>query len=673
MTTAAAAPVLWPFAGTDALLNVSLSACMLALLLLLPLGWIVIRRRLGLRAAGPLWPLLFFELLATFYAFMTPPWLMPDEPQHMLRTELVQNLSPAANEELAAGGYPKNPRETVESFATYDTILRSVERSQMDRWLPGAKPELAAHRVPGVTELGHPPLYYVVAAGLTAPFKRADVLGRLALLRVLGVALTGWAVWLCGAAGRMVWPTRRRMAEAPLVLAAGIPTVAAFAGAANNDVMANLVGALVLVLVVAAVTGWIKRRPWLWTSGLVATVVVALLTKRTLLPLLFALPVALALRRPTSLRRLLGLGIAVELALGVLTLGFPVQRLADWETGDQPHQYRCPGGVVGEWSMCIEPAAADGIRQYVSLAAFDDLAGRPATVGLWVRGEPGTQLHVDIGDGASVERHDVPVEADWRFQTVQFVRARATKELPLGFTGTSPGRVELDGVVLARGRLSATAPVYGDGGKQVIWDGRTLSNHLANGSAERASRRAPGWFPRPLERTANSTIDQSTRIAELWPDTRHSANVVWARAVQTFGMFWATAGWEVPPLLLPVGLLVLLAALVAAGWFGALSHVVRPGRAAGASAARRGISAFLVVFAVACAAVIGRGLPPDRSLVISGRYLFPTLVAITVVMVTGWRWLWPGDDRSFRNAVRWLALSTHAVFIVVLFFPFLAR
>jgi hypothetical protein len=669
---AAAAPVLWPFAGTDALLNVSLGVCMLALLLLLPLGWVVIRRRLGLRAAGPLWPLLFFELIAIFYAFMTPPWLMPDEPQHMLHAEIVRQVGASAPQQLAAGRFPKSQRDAEQSLATYRSILRSAQRSDMGRWLPDAQPDLTHERLPGVSELNHPPLYYVVAAGLTSPFDGASVLGRLALLRVLGVALTGWAIWLCGASARMLWPTRRRLSEAPLVLAAGIPTVAAFAGAVNNDVMANLVGALLLVLMVAAVTGWMARRPWLWTAGFVTALLAAVSTKRTLLPLLLVLPLAFLLRRRVSLRRMLAVVVAGQIALGCVILGLPARSLAGWDVGGASRPERCAGGVVGQWAFCVPRASEGGLTQYTSLLAFDELANRPATLGAWVRGRPGTELQVDIGDGTSAERHAVPLEAEWQFRTVQFVRPRAGKQLAVTFMGTGLGPLELDGIVLAAGRHSASAPAD-DGGRNVVWDGKVVSNRLANGSAENAVRRAPGWLPRSVREGVNSGIDQAARAVELWPDTAKSLDVVWGRVVETFGMFWATAGWEVPPLLLPVGLLVLLGVLVAFGWLGALVHLVRPAHGERTPATRRVLAALALCAGAACAALIGRGLPVDREMVVSGRYLFPTLAAVAVVLVAGWRRLWPGDDHSFRNAVRWLALSTHAVFIVVLFFPFLAR
>lgn len=672
MAVAAASPVLWPFAGTDALLNMSLIICMLALLALLPLGWIAIRRRFGLTISGPLWPLLFFQIVATFYAFMTPPWLMPDEPQHMMYAELVRRGGTELTQQLATGRFPENEAALLESLDAYRSVLRSARQSEMGRWLPGADAELAKEQLPGVSELGHPPMYYVVASGLTAPFADADVRGRLALLRVFGVMLTGWAVWLCGAAGRMLWPTRRRLAEAPLALAAGLPTLATFAGAVNNDAMANLVGALIIVLIAAAATGWMGRRPWLWTAGLATAVVAALATKRTLLPLLLAVPIALLLRHALTLRRALMLVIVTQLSVAALTLGLPVRGLAVWEQGTE-RDYRCTGGVVGERSLCMEPSRSTGVQQFTSLAAFNELAGRTASLGMWVRGPVDDQLRVTIGEGVGVQRYVLPVEPEWRFRVLQFVRPRAGQQLSVGFLGASRGRLEIDGVVLAPGRFSDRPPVYGADGRQVVWDGRVVTNRLYNGSAEEALRRAPSWLPKYVQRTLNDAMAQADRIVRLWPETTRSLDLVWERIVQTFGMFWATAGWEVPPLLLPGALLVALAVLVATGWLGTVMQLVRPKDGPRTPAVRRGVGALTICLLVACTAIVLRGIPPDRVLVVSGRYLFSVLVAVTTVMVVGWRRLWPGDDRSFRNAIRWLALGTHSVFITILFIPFVAR
>jgi hypothetical protein len=267
--------------------------------------------------------------------------------------------------------------------------------------------------------------------------------------------------------------------------------------------------------------------------------------------------------------------------------------------------------------------------------------------------------------------HGFPVDRTWRFHSVQFLPSADAIELPVGFTGASTSRLDVDGTVLAAGRFSQTPPTYRSA-EDLRWDGRPVTNLLRNASGEEAARSAPSWVPRPVRRVLNGAVDQTARMVALWPDTTRSVDIIWSRLVQTFGMFWATVGWEVPPLLLSAGVLLALALLVASGWVGATLQAFRP-RPSERGSTTRGVGALGACLAIACLGVVGRGLPPDRGLVISGRYLFSALVAAAVVLASGWRRLWPGDDRSFRTAVRWFALGTHSVFVVAMFFPFLAR
>ena len=107
--------MLWPFAGSEPALDLALAGMIAGLLALVPLGWVFLRRRWGLTVAGPLWPLLFFEILAGAYAFLTPPWQMPDEPQHMLYVELVREAGTAIPERLVAGRAPQAATSTTVS------------------------------------------------------------------------------------------------------------------------------------------------------------------------------------------------------------------------------------------------------------------------------------------------------------------------------------------------------------------------------------------------------------------------------------------------------------------------------------------------------------------------------------------------------------------------------
>jgi hypothetical protein len=672
VTLAAAAPVLWPFAGSDAALDLAVAGTVLALLAVLPLGWIVLRRTWGLSVSGPLWPLLFFEVLAAGYAFLTPPWQMPDEPQHMLYVELVREAGTGIPDALAAGRVPQaGPDELILAEARA-RLLASLERTDMERWLPDAAALVPQGYIPGPSEVSHPPLYYELAAAVTRPLGDANVLGRLAVLRALGVAAMGWCVWACGAAARMLWPRRRRLAETPLVLAAGVPTVTAFAGSANNDVLMNLVGASYLLLLVAAVTGWVRRHPLPWSVLFMGTVVTGLLTKRTFLPLLLSLPLALAALVRWNLRRVLFAAVALQLVAGSVLLTLPRDRVALWSGPSVSDGYdsRCPGGFLGGESLCLERPGGDSLSQTLPLADVRRLAGRTVTVGLWAKGRhPSDYVIVRLIGGPDVQVVHLAAPTEWQFSAAQVQIPASQHQLTLAVTSPAgEGALQLDGLVLARGRFTVSPPRYED--DAVRWDGRTVRNELRNVNGDDVAYSAPTWLPESAQRIVNTFIESAGDLLRGWSPTMRSLDVLTERTGRTFSMFWATAGWAVPPLLLPLPLLLALGGLTLAGWAGTIA-ALRHRRSR--SPWSPGLSVVSVVAVALSAAVLLRDLPPDTDLVVSGRYLFSGLVALTVVLVAGWRRLWPDDDRSFRNTVRWFAAGMHSVFLVTIFLPFIGR
>ncbi len=48
--------------------------------------------------------------------------------------------------------------------------------------------------------------------------------------------------------------------------------------------------------------------------------------------------------------------------------------------------------------------------------------------------------------------HEFPVDAEWRFHSIQLLADRQAGQLPIGFGGASTGRLNIDGVVLVDGR-----------------------------------------------------------------------------------------------------------------------------------------------------------------------------------------------------------------------------
>jgi hypothetical protein len=649
----AAVGFLWPFADASVLEALAIVFYVALILPVLPIGWLLIKRRYGTRAAGPLWPLLFFLVLASVYALGTPPWQTPDEPQHMVYAELVRRSGTSLPQRLL-DGKPLTEEDAEVVRDVRRTVLASLR--SVDLWPTDAQAVIDRGDIPGPTELTHPPLYYQVAASVTAPIGDAPILARLAILRAFGVMVAGWIVWLCGCAGRLVWPNRHRLAETPMVVAAAVPTFAAFAGTVNSDVLANLFGAAFLVVVLRLVVRH-TRRDWIWWLVAVALLATDVMTKRSALPLVPVLAVALLLQRSWSVRRLLGGAIVLQLATAVFVLSLPT-RPAVWAGPPGVRDLGCAGGRVGPTALC---GVERGVSQPLLVTTLEEVAGKLVTVGFWARAGRAAKVTVYLGP-TPTEQVTAGVDR-WSFGRVVFRIPPDLRQVRISLVADGPARV--DGVVLAEGRRSERAPRLGSGGS-VRWDGRNVENLLSNGSAEDTVVGAPSWMPPNVARTFDGAVDAAHAVTS-GEQASDAWSFIWKRLGVTFGIFWATTSWEQPPPLLPVAMRWTLAVIVGVALLGAalggtrLGRLVWPGRAAAAM-----ISAVLI----GVLAVVVRGIPPTDLELVSGRYLFPGIVAIVTVIVAGWRWILSTGDRAFRATARWFAVATHLAFVVTIFAPF---
>lgn len=650
---------LWPFADTSVVEAVVLVVYVALLLAVVPVGWVLIKRRFGLRIAGPLWPLAFFLVLASLYAMATPPWQTPDEPQHMLYSELVRRADLSLVSRFSAGEAPPNPGVTQDELAvvfdTYSSVVNSLR--EVDLWPADAQRLIDRGQIPGVSELSHPPLYYVVSALLTEPLGSAPLLARLAVLRAFGIMVAGWVVWLCGVAGRLLWPTRLRLAETPMVVAAAFPSFASFAGTVNNDVLAKLWGAALLVVALLLLLPPRSRRGWIWVPVALALMWLGIVSKSTVVPVIPVAVFALVARRNWNPRRLLTALVVVQLTAGIVLLSLPT-RTAVWE-GQALADVSCGGGRIGDASLC---GVQRGVTQHLPVKTIEELSGRAVSVGFWARASAPTEVTVFIG---STPTEGVSLPDDkWHFGRVRFVVPPDLRSLPIVLRSARTARV--DGVVLVPGRFSERRPVYlREDGSELRWDGRRIENRLANGSAEDDVVDAPTWLPGDVRRTVRGVVEavyalgRGQRVSGEW-------DFLGERLGLTFGIFWGTMGWDQPPPVLPAALLWAIGVAVVAGLVGASRAFAPPWRL---WRTRQGV-VMLAGFTAMVLAVVIRGIPATDVELISGRYLFPGILAFAVVLAAGWRRLAPGDDKHFRTMTRWFAVGTHAAFIITVFIPF---
>lgn len=207
------------------------------------------------------------------YALLTPPWQAPDEPQHMqyilLVMEGVRELTPHtahANEKLVERVHSSLIEQRFWFFRAHD--------------VPPSEPQyFAAYH--------HPPLYYLTASLILAPLRTADLRLQLYGVRFLSVLLSTSALLVTWGMARRLFPEDPLVVFTTTAFAALLPMHSFIGASVNNDVLAELIGSLAILLCVdLGMRG--ASLPRLLALALVN--VLAFLTKRTLL---FVLPLSI--------------------------------------------------------------------------------------------------------------------------------------------------------------------------------------------------------------------------------------------------------------------------------------------------------------------------------------------------------------------------------------------
>jgi hypothetical protein len=200
--------------------------------------------------------LVFFQFVfGVMYAVQTPRWQAPDEPAHF---NYVRGLA-------ETGAFP------VLEQGDYDGAY--LEKIKSEKF----PPELSVD--PIRYEAHQPPLYYLLAAPvyLAAQALRLDVVLALRLLNVLlGLLLSLLAFRIF----RFVFPANPLLRLAGVGVIATLPMHIAMSAAINNDTLAEVVVATILLLAVLRVHGQLERTRFFVWGGLGYGI--ALLTKTTI-------------------------------------------------------------------------------------------------------------------------------------------------------------------------------------------------------------------------------------------------------------------------------------------------------------------------------------------------------------------------------------------------------
>lgn len=184
-----------------------------------------------MRKHGLLFIILFFYfIVGSLYALRTPAWQTPDEPAHY---NVVRQMA--------------NGRLPIIELGDYDQeFIGQVVFSQ-----PAFPPEISLE--PMSYEDWQPPLYYLLQTPLFLATSGSLTAMRLLSL-VIGAGVVVWAYVLA----LLLFPGQRWLALTTVVFVAFLPQHLAIMASANNDALAELIIATVLVVLVH----WVQVKEW---------------------------------------------------------------------------------------------------------------------------------------------------------------------------------------------------------------------------------------------------------------------------------------------------------------------------------------------------------------------------------------------------------------------------
>jgi hypothetical protein len=455
------------------------------------------------------------------YLALIPPWQHYDEPTHFEYIRLIAE------------------RRQIPEIGDYDLNMRREIAASMkaaDFWGKGSDPviDLWSDQPPriGVEELGHPPLYYVLAAVPQFLVAHQELETQLYLARLISVLLYVLTVAAAYGLLRDMFPRRRWLPLAVGTFIALLPPLTDLMSAVNSDVGA--VTALTLLLWASVRLIRYGPSPRRVATTLLLTLLCFLTKSTAAIAAIAILGTLAATLIAAPHRRWLWLGLFL-LALLALPLAFTWGKHAThWYSDAQPAAAnRTPApGPLGPATFVLSTTDTPNpsiIFQELQRSEARNLRGNTVTLGAWLKAkkEPGGNVTLGLHDGSKRYLHRFEATTDWQFYaftaTVGAEASGLAAYVILPEGNKSGQTVYVDGIVLARGaRPLAVPPQFDasstDGGK---WGSQEFQNLLINSSADRSWPGLRSWlgnikvYQKPLAAVFHSVLDM-TRTAWVY-------------------------------------------------------------------------------------------------------------------------------------------------------------
>jgi hypothetical protein len=281
-----------------------------------------------------------YSALGMIYAVQTPRWEAPDEPAHY--NYVVDIAEKHRLPVLQMGDYPHQYLEKIKA-AKFPPYM-SIERIRYE-----------SHQ---------PPLYYLLAAAVYKVTGSLGGEGQFLVLRLLSVLLGCFLLLVSYAIVKEVLPEQEFLALTTTAMIATVPMHIAMTAAINNDALAELLLASIILLCIKHLKSGLSTRQ---ASALGLLLALALLTKTSIyVPAVVSVVFSFAVRACTQGARGLLRQAALISGLAMLSAWWFVRNLLTYGDFDLFGWQRHDSVVVGQ------PTTAQWISEHGLLKTIQD-------------------------------------------------------------------------------------------------------------------------------------------------------------------------------------------------------------------------------------------------------------------------------------------------------------
>lgn len=602
-----------------------------------------------------LWTLLCLSLArGLFYVFAVPAWGHYDEPTHFEYAWLIaENLA-------------------VPERGTFDQEMRrEVASSMLERRffrdLP-FRPGLWSQDQPtwiGITELNHPPFYYLLVAFPLYFIHHTDITTQLYTARLFSLLMYLFTIWIAYQLMGELAPPGHPLRWIVTGTLAFLPAYTDLMTSVNNDVGATFFFFLFLWGGVRTIVRGISPLHVMW---IMTTAILCVWTKKTVFVAPFLIPVILFL---AILHRRWKWWVWVCTALVGL---FGVATVLSW--GDAVAWYRQTGQVsptsraiadapLGERGLGIEISASNSSGLLVQPLTQDDvqdLQGKTVTLGAWVWAT--TPLHIrspmlSTDQETMWQSIDIDTVPTFHAITATFVPdveyIQVILRPSLGRAQEQSTVVFYDGIVLADGARQGIPAFDDPEGRSGTWNGIGFENRVRNSSAETTGPRVRPLIDSTLQKYVRRWPSQFLASILDWPHTKWTYEVTTNRL---FRSFWARFGWNQTGV--SRGWYWVLGALTVLGAIGSLVGLIRAKKSGWSVRRMRALGLLALAGVVLWANAFLRPHPVlGRPYLPVARYVYPVVIPTVLALAGGW---WTLTPRRFR---RWLPLVLFSILVVL--------